>query len=158
MNGTKSISEAVPLHRDIHVHTCMYSVCTCLYIHVHCTCTCILHSWYSTCTCTCTCVSRACPRVLSLERADLSPVVCRLLCGHPHSGWSSAPQAVDVRFIEYMPFDGNRWNYSKFVPYRKMLSTIMSKYPMLERLTDRPNDTSKVAYMYLYRRIRIIRP
>lgn len=51
---------------------------------------------------------------------------------------------VDVRFIEYMPFDGNRWNLSKFVPYRTMLTTVMSQWPQLGRLTDSPNDTSKV--------------
>lgn len=65
------------------------------------------------------------------------------------SWFISCSKAVDVRFIEYMPFDGNRWNYSKFVPYRSMLSTIMSKYPLLERLTDGPNDTSKVACLRL---------
>ncbi len=52
-------------------------------------------------------------------------------------------QPVDVRFIEYMPFDGNRWNFSKFVPYRKMLAQVMAQWPELERLTDSANDTSK---------------
>ena len=53
-------------------------------------------------------------------------------------------QALDVRFIEYMPFDGNRWNLSKFVPYSDMLSKVMARWPQLTRLTDQPNDTSKV--------------
>ena len=53
-------------------------------------------------------------------------------------------QALDVRFIEYMPFDGNRWNLSKFIPYRDMLSKVVAQWPQLTRLTDQPNDTSKV--------------
>ncbi len=44
-----------------------------------------------------------------------------------------------------MPFDGNRWNYSKFVPYRKMLAEVMAQWPDLERLTDGANDTSKAS-------------
>ena len=31
---------------------------------------------------------------------------------------------VDVRFIEYMPFDGNKWNDKKMVPYQEMLKII----------------------------------
>ncbi|XP_064394576.1 molybdenum cofactor biosynthesis protein 1-like isoform X2 [Halichondria panicea] len=50
---------------------------------------------------------------------------------------------VDVRFIEYMPFDGNRWNLAKFVPYRSMLTRVLAQWPNLERLEDKKNDTSK---------------
>jgi len=50
---------------------------------------------------------------------------------------------IDVRFIEYMPFDGNKWNYDKFVPYDAMLKNIKSVFPDLIRLQDTPNDTSK---------------
>ncbi len=53
-------------------------------------------------------------------------------------------QPVDVRFIEYMPFDGNRWNLAKFVPYRSMLTRVLAQWPNLERLEDKKNDTSKV--------------
>lgn len=53
-------------------------------------------------------------------------------------------QALDIRFIEYMPFDGNRWNLSKFVPYRTMLANVMAQWPQLVRLKDQPSDTSKV--------------
>lgn len=49
---------------------------------------------------------------------------------------------VEVRFIEYMPFDGNRWNREKMVSYQDMRSIIEAKYP-LQRLTDHKNDTSK---------------
>eukprot|EP00794_Sanderia_malayensis_P017674 gene17674-19436_t len=50
---------------------------------------------------------------------------------------------IDVRFIEYMPFDGNKWNYKKFMSYHDMLEKIKSEFSDLERLEDRPNDTSK---------------
>ncbi|CAG0899286.1 unnamed protein product, partial [Darwinula stevensoni] len=50
---------------------------------------------------------------------------------------------VDVRFIEYMPFDGNKWNTTKMVPYFEMLDVIKRQFPNLTRLTDQANDTSK---------------
>ncbi|XP_031567672.1 GTP 3',8-cyclase, mitochondrial-like isoform X1 [Actinia tenebrosa] len=52
-------------------------------------------------------------------------------------------KAVDVRFIEYMPFDGNKWNVNKFVSYKDMLNLIKERWPIVERLQDHPNDTSK---------------
>ena len=53
--------------------------------------------------------------------------------------------AVNVRFIEYMPFDGNRWNDAKFVSYAEMLQSIHQRFPALERIAhaDKANDTSK---------------
>lgn len=50
-----------------------------------------------------------------------------------------------MRFIEYMPFDGNKWSMSKFVPYRSMLTQIIARWPQLSRRQDSPNDTSKVS-------------
>jgi cyclic pyranopterin phosphate synthase len=50
---------------------------------------------------------------------------------------------IDVRFIEYMPFDGNKWNEGKMFSYREMLGVIREKYPTLEKLADYKNDTSK---------------
>ena len=50
---------------------------------------------------------------------------------------------VEVRFIEYMPFDGNKWNQRKMFPYQEMLSVIREKYPSLEKVQDHQNDTSK---------------
>lgn len=35
---------------------------------------------------------------------------------------------VEVRFIEYMPFDGNRWSDNKMISYKEMFQTIESKY------------------------------
>jgi len=50
---------------------------------------------------------------------------------------------IDVRFIEYMPFDGNRWNTDKMVPYQEMLEIIRKSFPSFQRVEDAPNDTSK---------------
>lgn len=50
---------------------------------------------------------------------------------------------VDVRFIEYMPFDGNKWNLKKMVPYEEMLTIIKKRYPQLETMKDNFNKTSK---------------
>lgn len=49
---------------------------------------------------------------------------------------------VEVRFIEFMPFDGNRWDDTHLVPYTEMQERIETRFP-LERLQDGPNDTSK---------------
>ncbi|XP_067841256.1 molybdenum cofactor biosynthesis protein 1 isoform X3 [Heptranchias perlo] len=50
---------------------------------------------------------------------------------------------VDVRFIEYMPFDGNKWNFKKMVSYQEMLSTIKERWPELEKLSSGSSDTAK---------------
>jgi len=52
---------------------------------------------------------------------------------------------VEVRFIEYMPFDGNRWNPDAVVPYYEMVDTIRKSYPDFgrQRNQDGANPTSK---------------
>ncbi|KAL5342456.1 hypothetical protein BJX70DRAFT_322355 [Aspergillus crustosus] len=50
---------------------------------------------------------------------------------------------IEVRFIEYMPFDGNKWSEGKMVSYQEMLALIREKYPSLAKVTDHQNDTSK---------------
>ena len=50
---------------------------------------------------------------------------------------------LDVRFIEWMPFDSNKWNDETFVSYREMLALIKAKYGTVEKLDDDANDTSK---------------
>lgn len=58
---------------------------------------------------------------------------------------------IEVRFIEYMPFDGNGWNDGRFLSYRDMIKTIEEKHPTLERLQDGPNDTSKTYHVPGYK-------
>lgn len=50
---------------------------------------------------------------------------------------------LEVRFIEYMPFDGNRWSKGKMLGYAEMLDRIRKRHPGLEKVQDHPNDTSK---------------
>ncbi|RUS77179.1 hypothetical protein EGW08_015066 [Elysia chlorotica] len=50
---------------------------------------------------------------------------------------------IDVRFIEYMPFGGNKWNSNKYISYEDMVKLIREKWPSFERLPDKPNITSK---------------
>ncbi|KAH7170564.1 molybdenum cofactor biosynthesis protein 1 B [Dactylonectria macrodidyma] len=50
---------------------------------------------------------------------------------------------IEVRFIEYMPFDGNKWNKGKMFSYSDMLDLIRTKYPTLQKIQDHKNDTSK---------------
>lgn len=52
-------------------------------------------------------------------------------------------RAVDVRFIEWMPFDSNRWNDETFVPFREMMALIQAQFPQVEKLEDAPHDTSR---------------
>ncbi|KAI5296154.1 hypothetical protein KEM52_005404 [Ascosphaera acerosa] len=55
---------------------------------------------------------------------------------------------IEVRFIEYMPFDGNRWVQRKMMPYEQMLDTIRGVFPTMERvrsahLGKKDSETSK---------------
>lgn len=50
---------------------------------------------------------------------------------------------VEVRFIEYMPFDGNKWSENKMFSYEEMLEVIHKEHPGLHKLAGHKNDTSK---------------
>ena len=52
---------------------------------------------------------------------------------------------ISVRFIEFMPFDGNKWDMSKMVSYKEVMSYVNASFKedQIERLQDAPNDTSK---------------
>lgn len=50
---------------------------------------------------------------------------------------------LDVRFIEYMPFDGNKWNFKKMVSYQEMLDHIRQQWPDLEQIQGGETDTAK---------------
>uniref|UniRef100_A0A4X2M2H4 Molybdenum cofactor biosynthesis protein 1 n=1 Tax=Vombatus ursinus TaxID=29139 RepID=A0A4X2M2H4_VOMUR len=50
---------------------------------------------------------------------------------------------LDVRFIEYMPFDGNKWNFKKMVSYTEMLDMIHQRWPELEKLPEEASSTAK---------------
>ena len=50
-----------------------------------------------------------------------------------------------IRFIEFMPFDGNNWDRSKTVSLEAILKTAESHYGLsqIKRLKDAANDTAK---------------
>lgn len=50
---------------------------------------------------------------------------------------------INVRFIEFMPFDGNVWNVKKLVPYSEMLDKVGKQFPGLKRLHDHRTETAK---------------
>jgi cyclic pyranopterin phosphate synthase len=50
---------------------------------------------------------------------------------------------IEIRFIEYMPFEGNKWSQGKMMGFAEMLDRIREKYPGLHRIQGHPNDTSK---------------
>jgi len=49
---------------------------------------------------------------------------------------------INVRFIEFMPFDGNSWSRAKFLPYQEMISNLEQRY-VLTPLPERPNQVAR---------------
>ncbi len=52
---------------------------------------------------------------------------------------------VDVRFIEFMPFDGNNWNWEKKVSLKEIMDQVQNYYgkDKVEKINPQPNDTAK---------------
>jgi len=50
---------------------------------------------------------------------------------------------INVRFIEYMPFDGNAWAAQKMVPYAEMRGVVVQAHPGMARLDDLPDEVAK---------------
>lgn len=52
---------------------------------------------------------------------------------------------ISVRFIEFMPFDGNKWDKEKMMSYAEVMTKVNSEFPeeKIIRLQDAANDTSK---------------
>ncbi|MCQ0111288.1 GTP 3',8-cyclase MoaA [Zhouia amylolytica] len=57
----------------------------------------------------------------------------------------SKDHPLSVRFIEFMPFDGNKWDISKMVSYQEIMNHVYQVFEKNDviRLKDAPNDTSK---------------
>jgi cyclic pyranopterin phosphate synthase len=49
---------------------------------------------------------------------------------------------VHVRFIEFMPFQGNRWTSNKVITWQQILQEVETEYSFLP-LKDEGNDTAK---------------
>ena len=58
--------------------------------------------------------------------------------------WSQE-QPVHVRFIEFMPFDGNQWNWDKKVSYKEMLEIAKTEFGQqaISKIIDKKNDTAR---------------
>ncbi|MBL7898151.1 MAG: GTP 3',8-cyclase MoaA [Crocinitomicaceae bacterium] len=56
-----------------------------------------------------------------------------------------AEKDLAVRFIEFMPFDGNKWNWDKKVSYQEILSTLENHFgkDKIVPITGGKNDTSR---------------
>lgn len=52
-------------------------------------------------------------------------------------------QNIDIRFIEYMPFDGNRWKEGRMLPYSEVLKVVKSSHPSLTPIPLEADSTSK---------------
>jgi len=49
---------------------------------------------------------------------------------------------IHVRFIEFMPFDGNNWQWDNIISYDDILKRIGSRY-RITKLKDKKNDTAR---------------
>ncbi|AUC16313.1 cyclic pyranopterin phosphate synthase MoaA [Tenacibaculum sp. SZ-18] len=52
---------------------------------------------------------------------------------------------ISVRFIEFMPFDGNEWEKEKIISYDEIMRNVCDEFEKeyVERLADAKNDTTK---------------
>ena len=57
---------------------------------------------------------------------------------------------INVRFIEWMPFDGNVWNNNTMVAYQEMQAAVRRQFPELQRCQVRPRPRMSVYCLMLY--------
>lgn len=51
---------------------------------------------------------------------------------------------IHVRFIEFMPFDGNKWDWNKGVSFLELMTKIRNRFGEdVTKITDGKNDTAK---------------
>jgi cyclic pyranopterin phosphate synthase len=96
-------------------------------------------------------VMKSIGRILEMNQVGASiklKINCVVMCGLNDREFISfvemcREKPVEVRFIEYIPFDGNKWNEGKMFSYQDMLGVIREKYPTLRKLADYKNNTTK---------------
>jgi cyclic pyranopterin phosphate synthase len=49
---------------------------------------------------------------------------------------------IHVRFIEFMPFDGNQWRWDRIISYSQILETVKSRFS-IQKLKDAKHATTK---------------
>ncbi|TEB38838.1 molybdenum cofactor biosynthesis prote [Coprinellus micaceus] len=52
-------------------------------------------------------------------------------------------QPISVRFIEFMPFTGNKWDQAKMVPSSELIARVRERYPSATRDLEEPNETAR---------------
>ncbi|KDR85747.1 hypothetical protein GALMADRAFT_384082 [Galerina marginata CBS 339.88] len=52
-------------------------------------------------------------------------------------------EPLSVRFIEFMPFTGNKWDKKKMVESSELLKRIQGRHPTVQRAPDELNDTAR---------------
>ncbi|CAL2057894.1 GTP 3',8-cyclase MoaA [Tenacibaculum sp. 190524A05c] len=52
---------------------------------------------------------------------------------------------ISIRFIEFMPFDGNKWEKDKMISYQEVMGFVEQGFDknVIERIEDAKNDTAK---------------
>lgn len=85
---------------------------------------------------------------LAIQLGYRPKVNCVLMRGHNDDELDefvefTRDRNVDFRFIEYMPFSGNKWDSAKMYPFQELVQRIRQNYPDFKALPNHPNDTSK---------------
>ncbi|KAH9920240.1 molybdenum cofactor biosynthesis prote [Epithele typhae] len=80
-----------------------------------------------------------------LQSVKLNVVVVKGLNDHevPEFIEMTRDSRLSVRFIEFMPFTGNRWDKAKMVPSADLLARVRERYPTLRKGSDELNDTAR---------------
>jgi len=60
-------------------------------------------------------------------------------------------QDLSVRFIEFMPFTGNKWDKAKMLPSSELIARITEKHPLVIKASDELNDTARSYFIPGYR-------
>ncbi|KAI0639936.1 molybdenum cofactor biosynthesis prote [Trametes polyzona] len=80
-----------------------------------------------------------------LQSVKLNVVVVKGLNDHevPDFVEMTKESPLSVRFIEFMPFTGNKWDRAKMVPSADLLARIRERYPAVRKGSDELNDTAR---------------
>ncbi|KAI0673662.1 molybdenum cofactor biosynthesis prote [Trametes maxima] len=80
-----------------------------------------------------------------LQSVKLNVVVVKGLNDHevPDFVEMTKDSRLSVRFIEFMPFTGNKWDKAKMVPSSELLTRIRERYPAARKGSDELNDTAR---------------
>ncbi|KAF7966218.1 hypothetical protein HWV62_39481 [Athelia sp. TMB] len=81
----------------------------------------------------------------TLESVKLNVVVVKGLNDHEVLDFveMTRNKPLSVRFIEFMPFTGNKWDKAKMMPSSELLAKIAEAHPTVARAPDELNDTAR---------------